>query len=156
MNNPFFLSSTNIFTLILILLFILINTADKFFILIKRKGDLHYFFDRFVLTASIVLGLFCPTPCMYPLLSFLFLIDTVYSRFIERTFDIQSFLSISMPLILVMRIPCDEFGGGTGYFIGNIMGYIFALINILLLLVLLNELNEKEKKEEQERKNGNC
>ena len=154
MKNPFFLSSINIFTLILILLFTLMNTADKIYILIKRKNSSYLIFDRFVLTTSIFLGLFCPTPCMFPLLSFLFLIDTIYSRLIEKTFDIQSFLSISMPLILVMRIPCNEFCGDTDYFIGNTIGYIFSLLNILLLSVLLYELNEKEKRDREERKNG--
>lgn len=154
MKNPFFMSSTNIFTLILILLFVLINTADKIFILIKRKGTSNLIFDRLVLTASMLCALFCPTPCMFPVLSFLLFIDTIYSRFIEKTFDIQSFLSISMPLILVMRIPCNEFCENAHYFIGNTLGYIFSLINILLLSGLLYELNKKERQEEQDRREG--
>lgn len=154
MKNPFFLSPTNIFTLILILLFTLVNTADKIFILVKRKNGAYFIFDRFTLAASVVLGLFCPISCMFPLLSFLFLIDTLYSRFIEKTFDIQSFLSISMPLILVMRIPCSEFCGIAYYFIGDTLGYIFSLVNILILLSLLHELTEKEKRDREERKNG--
>lgn len=145
MRNIFFSSNWNIAMTLLVILYVLFKIFNNVSILKKRENGKRLIIGRLILSGLILINFVYVTPCTFLLLSVLFLLDTLFSRFAEEIFSESIYISIMIQITIVLRIIISE-ASGNSY---HIMGFMLFSINLFLLLGLLLEVNKRNKEKEK-------